>query len=182
MAEVTPDPTADNPSTDHPISETHEPGLRSLLGLITDIQNGLAKRFRTKAKHIGLSRPQWRVLTTLTSRPGLTQTELAELVGIGRAPAGKIVDKLEAMDWVERRADPDDRRVNRLYLTRSTASIAEPTQQISNEVVDELLADLPEEEVQMFRKTLEHLHEKLGFIQTAGLIGVGDAAALDEEE
>lgn len=41
----------------------------------------------------------------------------AELVGIGRAPLGKTIDRLEQKGWVERRDDPQDRRVNRLYIT-----------------------------------------------------------------
>ena len=53
---------------------------RTLLGLITDIQNGLARRFRERTQHLGISRAQWRVLTMLIGRPGATQTELAELV------------------------------------------------------------------------------------------------------
>ncbi|MEM9624054.1 MAG: MarR family winged helix-turn-helix transcriptional regulator [Pseudomonadota bacterium] len=139
-----------------------------MLGLITDIQNGLSKRFRDRANQIGitLSRPQWGVLTTLTGRPGLTQTELADLVGIGRAPLGKLIDKLEAQNWVERRPDPEDRRVNRLYLVRSTSSIDEPTQSISNQVVNELLEDLPESDQLAFRRALEHMHRKLGFSPT----------------
>jgi DNA-binding MarR family transcriptional regulator len=30
-----------------------------------------------------------------------------------------LIDRVEAAGWVERRPDPDDRRVNRLYLTEA---------------------------------------------------------------
>ena len=139
------------------------PPIRSLLGLITDVQNGLSKRFRERTRHLGISRSQWRVLTTLSGRPGATQTEIAELIGIGRAPLGKIVDRLESQGWVERRHDPEDRRVNRLYLTRDVQPIAEPTRYVSEQVVEELLADLPSEDRDAFRRALTHLHRKLGF-------------------
>lgn len=136
---------------------------RSLLGVFTDVQNGLAKHFRERTRHLGLSRSQWRVLSTLLGRPGLTQTELAELVGIGRAPLGKIVDRLEAQSWLERRNDPHDRRVNRLYLTRDVSPIVEPTRNISNQIMQELLDDLPAEDRAVFTRSLKHMHAKLGF-------------------
>lgn len=154
-------PNTDIPNTDR--SSEAGGAERSLLGLITDIQNGLAKRFRERTTHLGISRSQWRVLSALSGRPGATQTELADLVGIGRAPLGKIVDRLEAQGWVERRNDPNDRRVNRIYLTKDVGPIAEPTRIISEEVVNELLQDLPAEERENFRRTVRHLHRKLGF-------------------
>lgn len=148
-------------SSESSSSESSAP--RSLLGMLTDVQNGISKQFRERTRHLGISRSQWRVLTTLASRPGATQTEIAELIGIGRAPLGKNVDRLEAQGWVERRNDPEDRRVNRLYLSRDMEPIAEPTRRISNEIVDELIEDLPLTDQAAFRRTLVHLHRKLGF-------------------
>ena len=145
----------------------HEAGYvaaeRSLLGIFTDVQNGMAKTFRERTQHLGLSRSQWRVLSTLSGRPGSTQTELAELIGIGRAPLGKIVDRLESQSWLERRSDPHDRRVNRLYLTRDVRPIVEPTNRISNQVVQDLLADLSTAEQEVFVRSLKSMHRKLGF-------------------
>jgi DNA-binding MarR family transcriptional regulator len=136
---------------------------RSLVGLIADVQNGLGKLFRNRTRHLGLSRSQWRVLSALSARPGATQTELADLVGIGRAPLGKIIDRLEAERWVERRNDPNDRRVNLLFITRDFRPIAEPTRSISNEIVEELLVDIPLADREAFDRTIRHLHHKLGF-------------------
>lgn len=140
---------------------------RTLLGLLTDVQSGLAKRFRERTSHLGVSRSQWRVLTALSGRPGATQTELADLVGVGRAPLGKIIDRLEAQGWVERRSDPNDRRVNRLFITKDVQPIAEPTREISQQVVEELLEKLPEDDVEVFRRTVRHLHRELGFTNDA---------------
>ena len=153
---------------------------RSLLGLITDVQNGLSKNFRARTQDLGISRSQWRVLAMLQGRPGMTQTELADLIGVGRAPIGKIIDRLEEQGWVERRADPSDRRVNRLYLTRDTRPVIEPTREISNAVVDELLADLPTEDIEAFRRAITHLHRKLGF--NPDLVYYLDDYPLDDED
>ena len=146
-------------------SDSDQGEERALFGIITDIQNGLSKRFRDRTQHLGVSRSQWRVLSALAVRPGATQTEIADLIGIGRAPLGKIVDRLEAQGWLERRSDPDDRRVNRLYLCRDVAPVSGPTRQISNEIVEELLEVLPVAEQEAFRKVLAHMHTELGFRQ-----------------
>ncbi|MDA1076053.1 MAG: MarR family transcriptional regulator, partial [Proteobacteria bacterium] len=105
----------------------------------------------------------------LSGKPGATQTELADLVGIGRAPLGKVIDRLETENWVERQSDPADRRVNRLYITRDFKPIAEPTRTISHEILRELLADVPAADRAVFDRTLRHLHRKLGFSADAGL-------------
>jgi MarR family transcriptional regulator for hemolysin len=139
---------------------------RSLIGMIADVQNGLAKLFRERTEHIGLSRSQWRVLSAISGRPGLTQTELADAVGIGRAPAGKIIDRLELQNWVERRNDSQDRRVNRLFITRDFRPIAEPTRLINRQLTTELLSDVDVEDQEAFVKVLQHLHQKLGFDAT----------------
>ncbi len=135
----------------------------NLIALVTDIQNGLARLFRERTRHIGLSRSQWRVLSAMSSRPGITQTELADLVGIGRAPVGKIIDRLEVLRWVERRSDPRDRRINRLHLTRDFRPIAEPTRGISSEIADELLADVGEKDKATFYDVVRQMHKTLGF-------------------
>lgn len=150
---------------------------RSLLALITDIQNGLARSFRERTSHLGLSRAQWRVLSAISGRPGLTQTELAEMVGVGRAPAGKIVDRLQAKGWVERRNDAADRRINRLHITRDFRPIAEPTRTISDAIINELLADVEATDREVFNRVLRHIHGKLGFASEQG----PDAAAADTQ-
>ena len=35
-----------------------------------------------------------------------------------RAPLSKLLDRLESGGWIERRADPTDRRANRVYITK----------------------------------------------------------------
>jgi DNA-binding MarR family transcriptional regulator len=47
----------------------------------------------------------------------MMQTDLATLLDIGKVTLGGLVDRLEIGGWVERRADPYDRRVKRVFLT-----------------------------------------------------------------
>jgi DNA-binding MarR family transcriptional regulator len=50
---------------------------------------------------------------------GLKQTELAEQMEMQPITLTRLIDKLCANDWIERRGDETDRRVNRLYLRKA---------------------------------------------------------------
>ncbi|MFC7541100.1 MarR family transcriptional regulator [Siccirubricoccus deserti] len=73
--------------------------------------------FDRRVRRIGLTRSQWLVLSLLHRRPGVSQSELAEMLEVERATAGRMIDRLERKHWLVRRPDREDRRINRLYLT-----------------------------------------------------------------
>ena len=54
---------------------------------------------------------------------GLTQSELAEVMQMGRAALGKLVERLEAKRWIERRVDRKDSRIRRVFLRRGAAAV-----------------------------------------------------------
>ena len=70
-----------------------------------------------RASGTGITVPQSRVLASLRQRDGLTQTEIADLVLMEKAPLGRTLDRMEEQGLVTRRPDPADRRVHRVYLT-----------------------------------------------------------------
>jgi DNA-binding MarR family transcriptional regulator len=49
---------------------------------------------------------------------GITQTELANVLDLGKVALGGLIDRLEDRGFVERRADAEDRRINRVFLTK----------------------------------------------------------------
>ena len=75
-------------------------------------------------KALGLSIPQFDVLSTLTEREGLTQQELAERLYVTKGNVSGLVDRLVDARLVERRASPGDRRSHALYLTRQGRELA----------------------------------------------------------
>lgn len=78
----------------------------------------LTRHFDARLAEMGFTRNQWLVMNTVHRNEGMRQTEIAEATEIGAAPLGKVIDALQAGGWLERRADPRDRRANRLFLTR----------------------------------------------------------------
>lgn len=85
----------------------------------------LRTRFDARARAIGLTRSQWRMIATIRMIEGATQAQLAQRLEINSVTAGRIIDRLEAAGHVERRADPEDRRANRLYLGAGAAPVVD---------------------------------------------------------
>ena len=115
---------------------------RSLGFLISDAARLMRTVFDRRVRRLGLTRAQWLVLARLNRRPGASQSELAEMMEVEKASAGRMVDRLERKGWVERRADPVDRRINRLYLTREAQKISQRMSAVAERMVEDALADL----------------------------------------
>ncbi len=82
----------------------------------------LRAAFDERLSVLDLNLSQATLLAYVTDFGSSTQTELAEMVGLGRAATGTMIDQLESRGLVERRPDPDDRRVW-LVATTTTGEI-----------------------------------------------------------
>lgn len=72
---------------------------------------------RAAAELGGLSPVQLRALTALRVSPGANLAQLAESLGVTVSTASRLVDRLIAADWVQRRIAPHTRREVSLTLT-----------------------------------------------------------------
>ncbi|MBM1170219.1 MarR family transcriptional regulator [Microvirga arabica] len=75
-------------------------------------------------KALGLSIPQFDLLSTLTEREGSSQQELAERLYVTKGNVSGLLDRMVEAGLVERRAIPGDRRSNALYLTAKGRDLA----------------------------------------------------------
>src|SRR5215831_15055645 len=122
--------------------------------LISDVARLLRTVFDRRVRTLGLTRAQWLVLTRLHRRPGASQSELAEMMEVEKATAGRLIDRLEIKGWVERRAQIGDRRVNRVYLTAEAERVHKRMWRIAEATVNDALADLSAREVAQLLKLL----------------------------
>ena len=86
-----------------------------------------------------------------------TLTELADLLGVSKQAAIKIVDEMEARGFLTRHPDPDDRRVKLLRLTEKGMNVRRAALAASHAIERELRRDLGDPEVDALRTTLEAL-------------------------
>tara|TARA_Y100001934_G_scaffold110843_1_gene135694 strand:+ start:690 stop:1193 length:504 start_codon:yes stop_codon:yes gene_type:complete len=96
---------------------------RSLGFLLNDVARLMRTRFDRQARNLGLTRAQWRVMMYLRRHEGARQNELAGLLEVENVTLGRHIDRLEESGWVERRADPSDRRAWRLHLDEKSRPI-----------------------------------------------------------
>src|SRR5215218_2402563 len=76
-------------------------------------------------KALGLSIPQFDLLSTLTEREGVSQQELAQRLYVTKGNVSGLLDRMVEAGLVERRSTPDDRRSNALYLTPRGRGLAD---------------------------------------------------------
>jgi MarR family transcriptional regulator for hemolysin len=134
---------------------------RTLGFLISDVARMMRSSFDRRVRRIGLTRPQWLVLSLLHHRPGVSQTELAEMLEVERAVAGRMIDRLERRRWVVRRPDPADRRVKRLFLTAEARGVQAEMGRIAEEMLDDAMALLGDGEREALAEMLERVKARL---------------------
>ncbi len=122
--------------------------------ILHDVAHLLRTTFDRRVRHMDLTRAQWWLLTHLYREDGLTQTELADLMEIEKPSLGRLLDRLEAKNWIRRDPDPEDRRVNRVYLTRDVEPMIADMRQQAATLRADALAGLSEKERQRFVDTL----------------------------
>jgi MarR family transcriptional regulator, organic hydroperoxide resistance regulator len=85
--------------------------------LLTQVAQTFRSLSDTFMDRIGLHRAQATVLCRLFVRDGLTQSEIAEQLGVQGATMTTMLQRMEEAGLVARRRDPDDNRLVRVYLT-----------------------------------------------------------------
>jgi DNA-binding MarR family transcriptional regulator len=141
--------------------------------LISDAARLMRTVFDRRVRALGLTRVQWLALTRLHRRPGLSQSEVADLMEIEKPTAGRLIDRLEENGWVERRPDARDRRINRIYLTDHAETVHAAIWPLAEATVDDALGDLDAEE----RRVLTAL---MGRVK-ATLVAMAEVRAPTEE-
>ncbi len=142
--------------------------LDQLLGfLVNDVSRLMRTRFDSRARDLGLTRPQWRVLVFLARSEGINQSGLAEIIEVERMTLGRMIDRLEAAGLVERRPDASDRRVHRLYLSNKAKPLLDDMVVLANELQDEALDGLSDADRHTLRSLLTVIKNNLSARQSA---------------
>jgi len=134
---------------------TADPFLTRSLGFVLgDVSRLMRRRFDARAREIGLTRAQWRVMGQLRRREGINQAALAEILEIEPMTLGRHIDRLVEKNFVERRPDPKDRRAWRLFLKPEAQPVLDKLRTISTVNRREVLQGIPLEEAEALIDTL----------------------------
>lgn len=123
---------------------------RSFGFLLHDIARMLRKNFTRRVQSLGLTQTQWQALAHLSRNEGVRQVVLAEILEIQPISLARLVDRLEAAGWVERRTDPGDRRAFQLFLTDRAKPLLKRMWDTARQIREEAMAGLsPDDQAKM---------------------------------
>ncbi len=111
-------------------------------------------RFRERLKPYGLTNMQHLVLEALWYQEGFTAAELGKNLVLDKATMSGVIERLTEGGWLERRSDPQDGRIQRLYPSERANEMKAVLIGVRRMVNDELLASFTTEERLLFKRFL----------------------------
>jgi DNA-binding MarR family transcriptional regulator len=88
--------------------------LGFLLGEVSRLHHSRAHSFFAEK---GLHRGQHRILFMLWKEDGVTQKDIASMLNLAPSSITDVLQRMEKSGFVERKADDEDQRISRVYLT-----------------------------------------------------------------
>jgi MarR family transcriptional regulator, transcriptional regulator for hemolysin len=142
--------------------------IRNLGFLMKDVSRLWVRYFEQHADQIGMTLTQAKVLVFLSRNDGCTQARLAELCDTDPMTLVRVLDRMQKDGFLERRPDPSDRRVYRLFLKPSSDPILAEITRIGDRARGEALAGLSNDERTQLIVLLERVHANLLALIPAG--------------
>ena len=133
----------------------------SLGFLISDVSRLMRRRFDARARLIGVTRAQWRTLTTLSRNEGINQGGLADLLEVEPITLCRMIDRLEEAGLVERRRDPADRRAWLIFLTTKAHTLLAQLRGLADGMIEGALQGLDDERRAALMETLGAIRTNL---------------------
>lgn len=121
-------------------------GISQPAFLLAQVGAKAAAQFAERMQVIALTPSDAGILRLLRMSAGLSQQELAGRLGIHPSRLVALLDSLEKKRFVERKPNPDDRRLYSLHLTNGGVGALERVGKVAREHQDALLASLNPEE------------------------------------
>jgi len=127
---------------------------------------GIRRAYDRRLEELELNLSEAILLAFLQEAAGdsapLTQVDLARHMVVGRAAMGSLIDALEKRGWVERRPNPDDRRVWLIAITPDGEQAAKQIAKIDEKLRGELREGISRKERRELNRLLNRLRENVG--------------------
>jgi MarR family transcriptional regulator for hemolysin len=137
------------------------PLKREFVFTIMDVARLIKTYADQRARQFGISRAQWAVLIRIDRTEGLKQSELAEMLDLQPISLTRLLDRLADNGLIERRADPNDRRANRLYLKPAAKPLLEQLAALGTDMMGTVLKGLDEATIERMLKELGRVKSNL---------------------
>lgn len=141
-----------------PKKDRHPP---SILHLVKQVQYKAYVRLESVFQPLGITAVQFRILTTLSSKPGTSSAELARLYDVKPQTMIKQIAILETKALIDRQVSSTNKRLLELRLTPAGEEILRQCQKDSRALEREIMSPLGAGEQDALRGFLTRLLESL---------------------
>jgi MarR family transcriptional regulator, transcriptional regulator for hemolysin len=134
------------------------------LGFLVHDVSRLRRTVADKAlKPLAITRSQFWLLSNLERHDGasMKQTELAELLDVGKVAIGGLLDRLEAVGAIKRTGDKIDRRAKRIKMTPTGAALLDRAKRYAVSINEEMMEGVTEAEIAMAEDILHRMKIQL---------------------
>jgi DNA-binding MarR family transcriptional regulator len=130
-----------------------------------------AHAYRVRAggqlSRIGLHSGQESLLKALAGDDGMSMSDLAATLGVQPPTITKMISRLAAQDYVERRASSGDGRQAEVFLTERGKRTIATIDKVWKRIEKTALADIEDKDRKRLRKLLRQVERNLGGERTA---------------
>jgi len=121
-------------------------------------------RFAERIAELDLTPPQTGLLRAVSATPGQSQQALARQLGTPPSRLVALIDDLDERGVLERRRNPEDRRLHALYVTDVGAALLRKIGQVARAHDDAVCAGLEPAERTQLRVLLARIAEEQGLM------------------
>lgn len=137
--------------------------------LIQELARQMRRAFLERAAKSGLTQVQARALAVIYRNEGATQVEVSRKLDIHPMTVARLLDRMERAGLIERRRDPDDRRVFRIYLSVKAVPVLDHMADVSEDLRAQSLAGFAATEHDMLVRYLERLKANMSQVLPGAL-------------
>jgi len=101
---------------------------------VYEVLRTMRRHFGRRARTMGFTQGQWRVLWQLDRNEGISQAGLADILEMQPISLARVLERMESSGLIRREPDPEDRRALKLFLTPQAGPILKTLHTIGDEV------------------------------------------------
>lgn len=146
------------------MSSTHGDRPDGVAFLLAQLGHHAATLFAEQVASIELTPPHAGILRAIAAEPGRSQQALSAQLGMLPSRVVVYVDELEERGYVERRRNPDDRRLHALYLTAAGKRLMRKLSELARQHELQFASTLEPEQYSALRGLLATVAQQQGLM------------------
>ena len=135
--------------------------MKEILREIGMIARALDSISNVEFKEHDLTKGQYLYLVRICENPGIIQEKLAEMIMVDRTTAARAIKRLEIQGFIEKRDDPLNKKINRLYPTEKGEGVYPFLMREGHHSNNVALSGFSEEEANLLHDFLQRVRKNI---------------------